>query len=248
VPNLPTHIDLARQAADRLGHPALAPYVGYFLLGSTSPDVRAMAHGRREDYHFAPLSFREVGAGIKGLFDAHPRLVTSSECNGPTRAFVAGYITHLVLDESWIVEIYRPYFGNPTVFHDEAYGKVMDRALQLELDRQSHGGVEAALPLLAQARNGVDVGFISRQTLGDWHRWVLEFVAREFTWDRLRFMAGRIAAGDVGHPAHRLAGEFLGSMPGSLDDLQRHVSNVDLAGFRERSVVQIAGAVEDYLS
>jgi hypothetical protein len=37
-------------------------------------------------------------------------------------------------------------------------------------------------------------------------------------------------------------------MPGSLDDLQQHVSNVDLAGFRERSVVQIAGAVEDYLS
>ena len=67
-------------------------------------------------------------------------------------------------------------------------------------------------------------------------------------WDRLRFMARRIAAGDAGHPAHRLAGTFLESMPGSLDDLQQHVSNVDLAGFRERSVVQIAGAVEDYLS
>ncbi len=248
MPNLPAHIDLAHQAADRLGHPALEPYVGYFLLGSTSPDVRAMARGKREDYHFAPLNFRKVGAGIKGLFDSHPRLVMPSECNGPTRAFVAGYITHLVLDESWIVEIYRPYFGNPTVFHDDAYGKVMDRALQLELDRISHGGVETGLPLLAQARNGVDVEFISKQTLGDWHRWVLEFLAREFTWDRLRFMARRIAAGDDGHPAHRLAGEFLGSMPGSLDALQRHVSNVDLAGFRERSVEQITGAVGDYLS
>ena len=248
MPNLPVHIDFAYRTAERMGHPALDSYVGYFLLGSTTPDIRAITRGRREQYHFAPLSFRDVGTGAKGLFDAHPNLLSPSECKGPTRAFVAGYITHLVLDEAWIVEIYRPYFGNPQVFQDEVVGKVMDRALQLELDRLSQEGMESATPLLSQAADGIDVGFISKETLAQWRQWVLRFVEREFTWERLRFMARRIAAGDDEHPAHQVADEFLRNMPASLDDLFQYVSRDDLARFRKRSADHLTHAVGDYLS
>ena len=58
MPNLATHIALAQQAAGRLQHPTIEANVGHFLLGSTTPDVRAISRGSREDYHFAPLDER----------------------------------------------------------------------------------------------------------------------------------------------------------------------------------------------
>ena len=63
MPNLATHIDLAQQAAGRLQHPTIEANVGHFLLGSTTPDVRAISRGSREDYHFAPLDFDEGQEG-----------------------------------------------------------------------------------------------------------------------------------------------------------------------------------------
>ena len=247
MPNLPAHMGLAFRAAERLGHPTLDSHMGDFLLGSTSPDVRIITRGQREEHHFAPLTFSEVGAGVEGLFKAHPHLLSQSTKHGPTLAFVAGYITHLVLDEIWIVDMYRPYFGNPRVFHDGIYGKVMDRALQLELDRRSQPAVESALPLLAEATDGVEVGFISADTLAAWRRWVEEFVSRDFSWERLRFMARRVAAGDEAHPAHTVADEFLRDMPASLERLYGYVKREDLADFQERSTESVAQAVGEYL-
>ena len=248
MPNLPAHIELARRAAERLGHPELDSFVGYFLLGSTSPDVRAITKGRREDYHFASLDFEAVGAGTNGLFNAHPHLLSPTKSHWPTRAFVAGYITHLILDEVWIVEIYRPYFSNPAAFKDEAHGQVMDRALQLELDHMSQENARDAVRLLAQATDQVDVGFISTETLAQWHRFVLGFMDREFTWERLRFMARRIAGGDDAHPAHRIADEFIRDVPGSLERLYAHVARDELVSFEGRCVNLLTEAVGEYLS
>ena len=245
MPNLPAHVGLAYQAAQRLGHPALDSSMGYFLLGSTVPDIRAITKGRRERYHFAELDFADVGDGARGLFGTHPQL--RSNGHAPTRAFMAGYVTHLALDEAWIVEMYRPYFGDRTVFEDGAYGNVMDRAMQLELDRVSQADVAAAVPLLDQVSERVDVGFIPPETISDWHRWVIEFMQREFSWDRLRFMARRIAAGDGSHPAHTFAEEFLKDVPGSIRRLHAYVPPQELSSFRQRAVGALAAAVGDYL-
>jgi hypothetical protein len=247
VPNLPAHIALAHQAAQSLGHPTLEANMGQFLLGSTSPDIRIITRRRREEYHFAPLDFEAIGAGIRGLFDAHPRLLPSSSQNGPTQAFIAGYITHIIADELWIVQMYRPYFGNRTVFQDEAVGNVMDRALQLELDRQSWQTVEARLPLVDAAADGVDVDFIPPGTLAEWRRWVAEFVGRGFSWERLRFMGRRIAAGDEGHPANRVVAEFLQGMPSSLERLYDVVPRDNLSDFKARAIEALTQAVGDYL-
>ena len=130
---------------------------------------------------------------MHSLFESHPSLHSSSLNDGPTRAFVAGYITHLLSDETWIRTMYRPFFGNPDVFEDEATGKVMDRALQLELDRQAWGTVDATIHLLEAATHEIDVGFILPTTLADWRRWVVSSLERGFSWERIRFMARRIS-------------------------------------------------------
>ena len=248
MPNPPTHMDLAQEAAARLGHPTLDAYMGHFLLGSTSPDARSLARRGREEYHFAPLSFESVGAGVAGLFNAHPRLRSAPDGGDPTRAFVAGYVSHLVLDEVWIVEMFRACFGNPEIFEDEARGLVFDRAMQLELDRLAEPAMASALPLVAEATKAVGMGFIPSETLEEWRGFVTELIGKSFSWDRLRFMAGRIAGGDETHPAQRLADEFLEGIPGSLDGLFDYVSRDDLGRFRSRAVDSVTSAIGDYLS
>lgn len=247
MPNLPAHIGLAHQVARRLSHPTLDANIGAFLLGSTAPDVRAMTRGTREDYHFASLDFAAVGAGVRGLLEAHPHLRPSSDGHGPTRAFVAGYITHLVLDEVWIVDMYRPYFGNRRVFPDRDLGNVLDRALQLELDRRSREAVTAVLPDLRQAEIEVRVGFIPTAVIRSWREFVLERTEPEFTWERLRFMARRIAAGDEEHRAHGLADEFIKEMPNSLERLHRYVGRDEPADFRRRAIESLVVAVGEYV-
>ena len=248
MPNLPAHIALALRVAERVGSSTLDSNIGCFLLGSTSPDVRIITRARREEYHFAPLSFESVGAGVKGLFDAHPNLLLKSINNRPTRAFVAGYMTHLILDETWIVRIYRPFFGNPMLFNDEIYGRVMDRALQLELDHMLYGVAQSTMPLLAQSADDVNVGFISADTLISWHQWVLEFIARDFTWNRLSFMARRIARGDEGHLVHDVAAEFLKNVPNSREHRYTVVSHDEMDRFQEDAVDVLVRTVADYLS
>ena len=153
MPNLRAHIDIAHRAAERLAHPTLDANMGCFLFGSTSPDIRVITRRGREVYHFAELDFEALGSGIEGLFSAHPGLKRTGEHNEQTVAFVCGYLTHLIVDESWIVDMYRPYFGNREVFGDSAKGNVYDRALQLELDRQSTRPPDAA-DLLRQPAGG----------------------------------------------------------------------------------------------
>ena len=221
--------------------------MGYFLLGSTSPDIRVLTKGSRERYHFTGLDFEHVGAGMRGLFDSHPELLASPDGHEPTQAFVAGYLTHLVADETWIVGMYRPYFADQSLFEEDALGKVMDRALQLELDRQSWPSVDATLARVEEATDGVDVGFIPPDTLADWRAWVVDLMSRGFTWERLRFMARRVSGGDEDHPAHGLADEFIKAMPGSLDDLFRRVPSRNLAEYRERAVDSSIGVLRGYL-
>ncbi len=248
MPNLPAHIDLAYQAAQRLRHPVLEANLGYFLLGATSPDIRVITRRKREEYHFAPLDFEVLGAGVQGLFSANPQLLPASSQEEPARAFIAGYITHLIADETWILQMFRPYFGNQAVFGDLDLGNVMDRALQLELDRQSWQTTEAARPLLASATSGINIGFIPSDTLSEWRQWVLSFLDRGFSWDRLRFMARRIAAGNDGHRAHRLADEFLKGMPQSLARIYELVPPGSLQDFKERTVETFVERVKEYLS
>ena len=248
MPNLPAHIELAAMVAERLGPSALDGNLGYFLLGSTSPDIRAITKADRQDYHFAPLSFESVGAGVDGMLSAHPELRDAAGRDGPTGAFVAGYMTHLIYDETWIVEMFRPCFGNSGVFADEMEGKVLDRALQLDLDRQAHPAIAESLPAIAGASGSVDVKFLPAEALAEWRPWVVEFVGRGFSWDRLNFMARRAAAGGDPQPFLKIADDFLGGMPGSIEELYSLIDPGRVERFKAGALETATACVEDYLS
>ena len=245
MPNLPAHIDLAWQAADRLGNSTLVNNPGYFLLGAVSPDVRAITKRDRAEYHFAPLNFAEVGDGVRGMFVAHPELRDIARNDEKTAAFVAGYLTHILLDESWIAGVFRPHFDRSD---DDAYSKVMDRALQLELDRLAEQSVERAMPAIRAATMPIGTDLIPADTLEEYRAFVLGLLGQGFRWERLRFMARRIASGSEDHPANQIAEKFLKAMPESFETLFERVSRDELAAFREMAVDHLAGALKEYLS
>ena len=246
MPNPLTHMEMAYRAAQVVDSSVLSEYMGCYLIGSTAPDVRVITRKGREPYHFAPLEFEEVGAGVAGLYREHPQLAATE--HGPTRSFMAGYMTHLTLDETWITRMYRPLFGVDGVFESEAEGAVMDRVMQMELDGLALDRLDMLKQHLAGFDGGVEIPFIDGDTLAEWHEWVTEFVSREFTWERLRFMAMRITRGDESHPAHAIADDFIRGMPDTLDVLHETVPTGRLIEFKRDAVEDMARVVAEHLA
>ena len=248
MPNLPAHIHLAHQAGARLNHPAVNEHQGSFLLGSTTPDIRAMAKWPRERTHFVPLTVDRVGAGAQAMFEAHPALRDSQAANGPTRAFVAGYINHLVADESWIINIYRNFFESHDGQQNRLRGNMWDRAMQLDMDREARADLDdmkGVSQLLEGAEEGVEVGFIDSETLAEWRRWVQEFNTWEFSWDRLARAMRRMYGED--QEAGAMAQQFLESMPQSLQQVYELVTPERLASYREATVNSSVDLIREYL-
>lgn len=247
MPNPPVHMNLAQEVAERLGHEVLDANMGHFLLGSTSPDIRVITRVDRSVYHFAQLDFEEIGTGMRGLFHSHPHLEDASDHGEQTQAFMAGYLTHLMADETWITKMFRPYFGNRDVFKDGTVGLVMDRAMQLEMDRRCWDDVESLRLLLDAPTDAIEIGFIPGDTLGDWAQWVGANLDRGFSWGRLRFMARRIADGDEAHPAYGVAEAFVSDAAAGLERLYELVPSEMLEEYHETALDSLTDAVRDYL-
>lgn len=250
MPNLPAHIKLALQGAELVDEPVLKANLGSFILGCTAPDIRTITRSPRDETHFAPLDFQEMGAGVRGLLSAHPGLSDASRLNGPTRAFLLGYFHHILADEAWIMEVYRPFFGRTEHAEHAMQANLWDRALQLELDlaaNQELAGMAEVRRLLAGSEVGVNVGFIGPETLAQWRQWVMEFTTWEVTWDRLKRMARRIHPEDTGG-ALALIEDFLHGMPKSLEAIYQVVPRHRVEGFQQRVAQEFITVAREYLS
>ena len=248
MPNLPAHIHLASQAASKLDYSTINRHLGSFLLGATAPDIRSMTKWRREETHFAPLEVGKVGEGVEGMFRMHPNLRRGEDVNGPTQAFVAGYINHLVADESWIIHVYHVYFDDHRAPVRQMQANIWDRAVQLEMDRvarvELRDMVDVRL-MMESAEEGIDVDFISPVILTQWREWVGEFNSWGFSWDRLHRMVRRMY-GDDGQ-AEEMASQFIQNLPGSLEQVCDHLPSDKIASYREGAVQSSVMFIKEYL-
>lgn len=111
MPNAQTHLDAASDLLARppilAAFPALAGQGqrAAFLLGAIAPDVRAIGGQPREDTHFFSIPRRPGGDAVRELFEAWPALADATSLDAEWAAFVAGYVTHLVMDEAWVEQI-----------------------------------------------------------------------------------------------------------------------------------------------
>lgn len=194
MPSLGSHLVRARMVADRLEFPEIEADRGAFYLGATAPDIRVITRKDREVTHFFSLSNLGDQDSVTRMFRDNPGLATPSGLDSATTAFMAGYVTHLVLDEGFISQIYRPNFGAFSNWDDDPKSNVLDRALQYELDRRDREDRECMEEIRASLAATVPVaglGFIEDQHLAEWVTVSEDVAGQPADYSRFRRMMSR---------------------------------------------------------
>jgi hypothetical protein len=81
-----------------------------YLLGSVVADGHFLAKLRRADTHFYSYDEPITVTPWRVMFMRYPRLWLASDAD--PRAFLAGYVFHLTLDEVWTMEMLAAHFGH----------------------------------------------------------------------------------------------------------------------------------------
>jgi hypothetical protein len=240
---------LARDVSNDLSVPSLTDEPGTYLLGATSPDIRVITRWDRERTHFFNLSEFEHQDSVANFFAAYPELAAPEHLSPATVAFVSGYISHLALDETWIVKVYRPYFGQLSALGGAEIADTMDRLLQFELDRRRRADPEAAGEIRAALEHSslaVDVGFLDSETLKRWLQVATDQAAHSGDWDRFRFQASRHLR------SHKIDTEedwnrFREQIPELLQNTIDHVSTAQVDAFLEEGRERTRALLQRYL-
>lgn len=93
-----------------------------FLFGSTAPDVQTVSGQPREATHFFSVPLDSDEPAHETMFRLHPGLNRPARLPPAQAAFLAGYISHLLLDVIWVRDIFTPIFGP-----DAAWSHFRDR-------------------------------------------------------------------------------------------------------------------------
>lgn len=251
MPNPSAHIDLALEGAQKLLHPILKDNIGSFILGCTAPDVRVITKKKRSETHFALLNNDIVGTGPEGLFKRYPSLKETSGLSDSTVAFVAGYIAHLVADETWITRMYRPYLQEGGLFEDSIESTIVDRTLQLQLDLMADRagqGLYHSRTHLVGAAFGVEVEFIPENILLEWQEWLIERSQIMFSWERLKFMVQRqYPDAKEDSDIMKRVDKFIRSLPDALEQIFMRLPKEKLYSYREQSIQEWVRLAREYL-
>ncbi len=251
MPPITLHMVLARQVATSLGLDDLASQPGAYLLGATSPDIRVLTRQDRYSTHFFDLNSDDHQDSVGAFFGTHARFLDPASLNQETRAWVAGYIGHLAMDEQYITNIYRRFFAAHDALGGQIRANVMDRLLQFDLDRAYGNDPDLKKDLveaLACTVEGIDVaGFVDHETLERWRKVTTDVAMRTMDWERMRSMVSNHLRFSGLEEGETLA-EFLDGLPGLMDETIAHVTNDEVDGFVRRSTEAAITVIERYLS
>jgi hypothetical protein len=244
------HLTLARQLAPQLAQRALEAEPGAYYLGASAPDIRALTRWDRAHTHFFDLANFAEQSGVEGLLREHPELANPACLSERSLAFLCGYISHLEMDEAWIVDVYRPCFGERSPLKGDLLANLLDRVLQHELDRremEDRAAVTAIRGDLLAATVESLIGFIDDEDLRRWKDVAAEILERPRDWERFGKFASRHLRAYGVETEDDLAA-FLQDVPGLLDQSLREVTHERLAAFQERSRRRALEAVRGFLS
>jgi len=249
VPPIFIHLSIAREAASQLGHPVVEQSLGSYLLGATAPDIRFAIGAAREETHFVHLESEQGESGVAHLFEVHPELSLTADMNVATQSFIAGYLSHLVTDEAWIYEIYRPFFGKDSLFGNDPMANLLDRGLQFELDRREQSFIEDIEGIgseLSCADCGVALNFIDNLDLKRWREFIITAVSRDITWERFRTFARRYLVAVQNMKLDDVP-PLLTSLEGRLKQVLEAVPEERVKAFRDHSIATSVAVVREYL-
>jgi hypothetical protein len=250
MPGVRLHLTIARDLADELGSRLVDAERGAYYLGATTPDIRALTRWDRERTHFFSLDDFEEQSGVHRLFEQEPKLRDASLLGAPTAAFMAGYISHLVLDEDYICQIYRPLFGERSALAGDAMADVMDKALQWDVERedcQDSPKIHEIRLAMAQAAVDVNVDFIARETLLQWRDISVDLIGTPPSVERLvRFLGRRMP--DFQFDDEEAAARFAAEIPALLQRTWEHVGAERIQEYLHGARSRARNAMKEYLS
>lgn len=246
MPALGSHLASARQIAERLAHRDVDLDRGAFYLGATAPDIRIITRGEREDTHFFTLDELAAQDSIARMLATHPRLANVAELDEVTRAFMAGYLTHLILDEHYIERMYREYFGVASALKGDQRADLLDRVLQYEMERREREqaeGMTAIREAIEASKGLANVEFIDESKLREWREVAADMASHPPTWDRF----ARVVRSHVRGQGEDAEAEVMASVPELLREVLGHVSEERVRRFNEESIDEAARRVREYL-
>lgn len=250
MPPLGLHMTVARELARELHEPAIEAERGAYYLGATTPDIRIITRWDRARTHFFDLNEFAEQSGVHRLFEQEPGLRDASTLNAATAAFVAGYISHLVMDERYICEIYRPVFGEHSQLGGDVKANIMDRMLQFELDRRDRGDTEKVDEIrnaLAESAVEVSVDFIAHDTLLEWRKVSVDVLSSPPTWDRFHRLASRYLAAAGIESAEGVA-RFMEDVPALLQVTLERVGADRIHDYLSGASAEARRRMKEYLS
>ena len=250
MPPITLHMVLARQIAADLGVETLSGQPGAYLLGATTPDIRVITRQDRFSTHFFDLDDHRHQDSVLNFFDQHSHLADAGALNDETRAFVAGYVSHLILDEQYITGVYRPFFAAHEQLGGKVRANVMDRLLQFDLERSQCGDPELKQHMcdaLSCSVENIQSGFVEPETLERWRLVSVDVAGRNMDWDRMRgMMTNHLKVSGIAEGEQ--LGAFLDSLPDLLDATMAHVTDAEVQAFLDRSTAAARTAVARYLA
>jgi len=238
------------EAANRLHQPIIDQNLGSYLVGATFPDVHIItADSQREETHFFDLERETSESGVATLFKEYPDLAHSEGLDSSAMSFVAGYLSHLVTDEVWILDIYRPCFGPSSSLGQDPTANILDRLLQWELDCQERGDrakMDEIRLLVCDWEPRVMLDLVDIASLKQWHEVVCAAATREPNLALFPHFARRFLL-----PRHKIEHEqleqFLSSLPSKVEWAIRYVTPERLSSFREKAISQSVVVAKEYL-
>ena len=249
MPHLAFHMSIARDLANIMGNRVIESDRGAFYLGSTGPDMHVLSRTQRISSHYFDLDCLEDQDSRESFFRTHGDLRDVTKLDDPTAAFVVGYLSHLVIDEVWITDIYRPFFGPASSLHGDGRANVLDRILQYEMDlqrRMDRPVMEEILRELAAGKPDLNVAFLDPEMLARWRDIVVEMVSRPPTWDRFGRTASRFLT-VAGVSTEEEVNEFMKTLPSLLEETKAHVGSERIEDFVYKANAVALKTLEEYL-
>jgi hypothetical protein len=141
-----------------------------FLLGNIAADARVSSNINREATHFFAYDRPIEQHPWRVMLEQHPSLQVPT--TDAQRAFLAGYVAHLSLDEVWSLEMVRPHFVGGE-WGDRRLRFLMLHIILIYMDERDYAALLSwQRPTLCAATPHDWTPFMSDDTLAEWRDFI----------------------------------------------------------------------------
>ncbi len=108
-----------------------------FYFGQIAPDFSFLAKIKREDTHFYPIPLPPEHDPVGKMLHIYPQLQSANIQSPAHRWFIAGYITHLLYDRFWFLDIISPFFWQNNSLGKSTHRRLVHLLLLCVMDAES---------------------------------------------------------------------------------------------------------------